>query len=74
MDDVVFMQEGHGAGQLLHEAPVGLWVGPSGQDVLVQVAAFAELHYEPEVARFLGVTGNTFTWEQRKKVLNNGTY
>ena len=51
--NVVLVQEGHGAAQLPHEAAVGARVGPSGQDVLVQIAPLAELHHKPQVAGFL---------------------
>ena len=55
MHDVVVVQEGHSAGELQHEAAVGARVRPPGEDELVEVSAFAELHDEPQVAGLLRV-------------------
>lgn len=61
MDNVVFMQEGHGTGELEHETVVGQRVRSSRQDELVQVSTFTELHDEPKVAGLLWVAQHSLT-------------
>jgi len=73
VDDVVLVQKRHGARQLAHEAAVGLGVGPPGQDVLVEVAALAELHDEPEVARLLRVARDALACGTDTRDIQTGT-
>lgn len=69
MDNVVFMQESDGTGQLEHEAVICSRVGPPRQDELVEVTAFAELHDEPEVTRLLWRTEHPLTCNGRTPVV-----
>lgn len=68
MDNVVLVEERDGAGQLEHEAVVGSRVGSPGQDELVEVTAFTELHDEPEVTRLLWRTQHSLTCNRRTPV------
>lgn len=55
MYNVVLVKERYRFRQLAHEALVGLGVGPTGQDVLVEIPALTKLHDEPQVARLFRV-------------------